>query len=80
MACRYTGASMMESDWPQRLVEAREIHRAGRLNVARAAYRLLLNAAPEDADVLGLLGVLDLQEGRFGEAEALLRQAVGHPN
>ena len=59
-----------------RLAEARDIHHAGRLDVARAAYEALLGAAPEDAEVRGLLGVLALQEGRLDDAEALLRQAV----
>jgi Flp pilus assembly protein TadD/glutathione synthase/RimK-type ligase-like ATP-grasp enzyme len=58
-------------------MEARETHHAGRLDLARAAYDLLLSAAPEDAEVRGLLGVLALQEGRLGDAEALLRRAVG---
>ena len=72
----WSGAGYMDTNLPYCLMEAREAHRAGQFDVARAAYEALLNSAPEDADVRGLLGVLTLQEGRLGEAEALLRQAV----
>lgn len=52
------------------------LHRAGKLEPARAAYEALLDATPEHADLLGLLGVVALQQGHAGRAEALLRRAL----
>jgi len=60
----------------QAVAAARELHRAGDLRAARAAYRRLLAEGPGDADLLGLLGVLALQEGDDAEAGATLRQAL----
>lgn len=51
-------------------------HRAGELEQARAAYEVLNAEAPDDVGVVGLLGVVALQQGRTGEAEPLLRRAV----
>jgi Flp pilus assembly protein TadD len=59
-----------------RLDKALALHRAGSLEQARSAYERLLEAAPEDANLLGLLGVLGLQQGRTGDAEALFRRAL----
>lgn len=53
---------------------ALRLHRAGRLDDARAAYQTLLTDAPDDADILGLLGVVDIQAGQGAEAEARLRR------
>jgi tetratricopeptide (TPR) repeat protein len=55
---------------------ARALHHVGKLDQAGAEYERLLAAAPEDADLLGLLGVVALQRNRAGEAEALLRRAL----
>jgi tetratricopeptide (TPR) repeat protein len=52
------------------------LHRAGKLERARAAYEALLEATPEHANLLGLLGVVALQQGAAEQAEALLRQAL----
>lgn len=51
-----------------RIAAALALHRAGKMDQARAAYERLLAAAPEDADLLGLLGVVALQQDRAGEA------------
>jgi Flp pilus assembly protein TadD len=59
-----------------RIAAALALHRAGKMDQARAAYERLLAAAPEDADLLGLLGVVALQQDRAGEAETLLRGAL----
>jgi len=56
------------------------LHRAGKLERARAGYERLLAAAPEDADLLGLLGVVALQQRRAAKAEELLRRAAGEPH
>jgi len=55
---------------------ALQLHRAGRLDDAGAVYAALLEATPEDADLLGLLGVVELQLGRADAAEALLEHAL----
>jgi tetratricopeptide (TPR) repeat protein len=52
------------------------LHRTGVLCDARALYETLLEAVPDDADILGLTGVLALQEGRPDDAERLLRRAI----
>jgi tetratricopeptide (TPR) repeat protein len=55
---------------------ALQLHRSGQLGLALAAYEALLAAAPGDADLLGLTGVLALQEERTGDAEALLGRSL----
>jgi Flp pilus assembly protein TadD len=49
------------------------------LDLAKAMYEKLLAASPKDPDLLGLLGVLALQQGRAGAAEDLLRSALQPP-
>lgn len=72
----------MHEGFTNALSRARSLHRAGDLAPARAVYEALLGSceAPPDgagaADLLGLLGVLALQEGHRQEAEALLRRAL----
>ncbi len=55
---------------------ALQLHRTGQLGPARAAYEALLANAPEDADLLGLAGLLALQEERTGDAEALFVRSL----
>jgi Flp pilus assembly protein TadD len=55
---------------------ALRLHRSGQLGAALAAYEAMLAAAPGDADILGLMGVLALQDGRSDDAEALLNSAL----
>lgn len=55
-------------------------HRSGSLDVASAAYRLILAEYPSDAETLHLLGVLKGQQGDPLAAEQLLRQAIGQDN
>lgn len=64
------------SQFAERLDAARELHRAGALEQARAAYDALLAEEPENPDLLGLTGVLALQDGRGDDAEAALRSAL----
>jgi predicted O-linked N-acetylglucosamine transferase (SPINDLY family) len=60
---------------------ALELHRAGRLGEAEAAYLGLLNASPRHPNLLRLLGLLRFQQGREDEAVALLEQSVAsHPD
>jgi tetratricopeptide (TPR) repeat protein len=53
-----------------------QLHRSGQLGAALAAYEAMLAATPGDADLLGLTGVLALQDGRADDAEALLNSAL----
>ena len=51
-------------------------HQAGRLSEAGEIYRQVLDADPDHADALHLLGVVSLQGGRHGEAADLIRRAI----
>ena len=55
---------------------ARLHHQGGRLAEAETIYRQILEASPERADVIHLLGVLAGQTGRSEEAVALLRRSI----
>jgi tetratricopeptide (TPR) repeat protein len=67
---------MRAAQYAQSLLQAKKLHRAGQLGAAREAYQALIETAPQDGDLLGLLGVLALQEDRHEECEALLRAAL----
>lgn len=56
---------------------ALQLHRAGKLIEAEALYRELLDAHPDDANLLGLLGILALQSGSAAEAESLIVRSLG---
>ena len=60
----------------QAFYAAMQLHRAGRLAEAEAAYRRLLGDHPDRADALQMLGVLLSQMGRAGEGEPLIRRAI----
>lgn len=60
----------------QALLIALDHHQAGRVAEAEDIYRRILDADPEHADAMELLGVLAAQTGRFGAAGRLLRLAV----
>lgn len=51
-------------------------HQAGDLRAARDCYEAVLGDDPAQPDALHLLGVLADQEGRHGEAVALIRRAI----
>ncbi len=53
------------------------LHQAGQVDAATALYRAILAEAGDDGDVLHLLGLATLQQGRPAEAEELLRRAQG---
>ena len=55
---------------------ATDLHRDQRLPEAAAVYRAILNAVPDHAPSLHLLGVIAAQNRRFKEAEALIRRAI----
>ncbi len=56
--------------------QAVRLHQAGDVAGAAAAYRILLNADPRNAQLLNLLGVARLQMGDAAEAVKLLSDAV----
>ncbi len=51
-------------------------HRAGRLTEASAHYQEILQAAPDDANVLYLLGAIAHQTGQPAQAVELIRRAL----
>src|SRR3954471_10835385 len=57
------------------LKEAIDHHRLGRLDEAEQGYREHLETAPDDPEVLHLLGLLRHQRGASAEAEELLTRA-----
>ncbi|GHD60905.1 protein FlbA [Thalassobaculum fulvum] len=59
-----------------RIQNALALHRAGRLQEARAAYEGVLAQAPGNVDALHLLGTLMTQLGHPAEAVPLLERAV----
>lgn len=60
----------------QQLLDAVALHQAGDLDAAAAAYRDILRAAPDDSDALHYLGVLAFQKQHYGDAAALIEQAI----
>ncbi len=64
----------MPENTPDDRSQALSLFCAGRLDAARAAYEGLLSAAPDDADLLGRLGMLELQQQRHEKAETSLRR------
>ncbi len=71
-----TGKSSMDQVATDPRAQALSLLRAGRLDAARAAYEGLLSAAPDDADLLGRLGMLELQQQRHEDAETWLRRSL----
>lgn len=58
------------------LGQALELHKKGRLAEAKAAYRQLLQIAPDQFIALHMLGVLESDAGNYQQAEILLSRAV----
>ena len=52
------------------------MHQAGKLDEAEQIYRQLLEIAPENTDLLHLLGMVAFQKGAFDSALAFLYKAV----
>ena len=59
------------------IARAVAFHRDGRLAEAEAAYRVILDAAPDHDGALHNLGVVLAQGGRPTEAVALFDRAIG---
>jgi Flp pilus assembly protein TadD len=60
----------------QRLAEAVQQHRAGRLAQAEALYRAILAEAPNEPGALHLLGLIAYQNRHFAEAAELIQRAL----
>ncbi|HQR12818.1 MAG TPA: tetratricopeptide repeat protein, partial [Casimicrobiaceae bacterium] len=63
-------------DVEQAVRQAREFHGAGRPSDAQPLCEAALKAQPGHFEALHLLGVIKLQQGKYGEAEALFAQAI----
>jgi len=59
-------------------LRARKLHQEGALDQAAKTYDQLLAWDPEHVEGLHMLGAARFQQGRFEEAEALLRRSIGH--
>lgn len=62
----------------QEVERAMALHREGRLDQADAAYRGILEEAPDNPDALHYLGVLAHQKGDSDRAVALIGKALEH--
>lgn len=58
------------------LDRALALHKQQQFDAAAKIYRAILQAAPEHADALQLLGAIEGQQGRYDSAIPLLRRAV----
>ena len=67
---------MNEAEFREAATGAFELHRAGHLDDAEAAYRKILDARPDTPEILQLLGTLLGQAERLDEARAILERAV----
>ena len=66
----------MLENTPDNRKQALSLLQSGRLDPARAAYEALTEAAPDDADLVGLLAAVVLQKGDIRAAEALFRRSL----
>ncbi|MFO7629041.1 MAG: tetratricopeptide repeat protein [Prochlorococcaceae cyanobacterium] len=64
------------ASWQAQLHQAHTLLGQGNAAAAELLYRQLLNAGLENATLLGNLGVICWQSGRYGEMEQLLRRAL----
>jgi tetratricopeptide (TPR) repeat protein len=69
---------MMSRALQEGLGAAFKCHQAGQLDEAERRYRKLLRRDPLNPDALHLLGLLQHQRGRPGEAEDLVTKAIKH--
>lgn len=64
------------SDIAQRLDAAFDLHRAGRLSEAQAAYESVLQSVPEQPDALHFLGLLACQSRRYEDGIPLMERSL----
>ncbi len=75
-----TSINMKQTNAPDELTQwlqtAIAHHQADRLPQAQALYLQILQRAPQQADALHLLGLIEHQQGRSAQAVAHIRQAI----
>jgi tetratricopeptide (TPR) repeat protein len=59
-------------------LQGRELHKAGELAKAEAAYKQVLKLLPTQPDALHMLGVAAFQQDQFEESERLIAAAIRH--
>lgn len=59
------------------LTRGLQLHQAGKISEAQAAYRDVLHHSPQQADALHMLGVAEFQCGRLAEARRLITASLG---
>jgi len=59
-------------------LQGRELHKAGELDKAEAAYKQVLKLMPTQPDALHMLGVAAFQQDKFEESERLIAAAIRH--
>lgn len=69
-------AALTRPDASSALRRAIELHRAGRLDEAEAAYGRIRSQAPENSDGVHLLGVIRYQRGDLQGAVDFMKQAI----
>lgn len=62
----------------QLFLQGRELHKAGELAKAEAAYKHVLKLIPTQPDALHMLGVAAFQQDQFEESERLIAAAIRH--
>jgi tetratricopeptide (TPR) repeat protein len=65
-----------EATAENRLAEAKEWHKAGRVDEAEEVYRALLEQDPRNAEAQHMAAIVCLQKGRLEEAEQFFLQAI----
>jgi hypothetical protein len=68
---------MAEMNVSDLLEQARQRHRAGKIEEAISFYRQALEREPGHADAMHLLGLAVLHAGRYGEAIEIMSRAMG---
>jgi hypothetical protein len=66
----------MQSAYDTQLSQALDLHRNGRLNEAKELYSRLLPENGSDANLIGLLGMIAVQQGNRAEAETLWMRSL----
>jgi protein O-GlcNAc transferase len=74
---RAVGDRKLTETQPDKLLKrALNLHQAGRVEQAGQLYRQLLEARPDDADALHLLGLCCYTANQYGRAADLIRQSI----
>jgi hypothetical protein len=66
----------MQSVYDTQLSQALDLHRNGRINEAKEIYSRLLHENGSDANLIGLLGMVAVQQGNRAEAETLWMRSL----